>query len=122
MRVVYIAGPFRGPNYWEQEQNIRRAETLAHDVWLLGAAALCPHANTRFYQGSAPDRVWLDGDIALMARCDAVLMTPDWERSTGARAEHEYARTHGIPVFYDLDSLRRWLADCAADDAGAAAV
>ena len=32
MKVGYIAGPFRGPNSWEIENNIRRAETLALEV------------------------------------------------------------------------------------------
>lgn len=109
MRVVYIAGPFRGPSAWDIEENIRRAERLALEVWRMGAAALCPHTNTRFFQGAADDSVWLDGDLELLARCDAVLMTPDWHRSSGARAEEEFARKRGIPVFYESDILQKWL-------------
>ena len=109
MKVVYVAGPFRGANSWEMEQNIRRAETLALDVWRMGAAVICPHTNTRFFQGAADDNVWLDGDLELLARCDAVLMTPDWERSSGARAEREFAADKDIRIFYDADSLKAWL-------------
>jgi nucleoside 2-deoxyribosyltransferase len=105
MKVIYIAGPFRGPNSWEIEQNIRRAEGFALNVWLLGAAALCPHTNTRFYQGAAPDRVWLEGDIEMLKRCDAVLAIPGWEKSKGATAEVEVASKAGIPVFYDLEGV-----------------
>lgn len=112
-KVVYVAGPFRGPDHWAIEQNIRRAETLALDVWKLGAAAICPHTNTRFYQGAAPDDVWLTGDLAILAKCDAILMTPDWQRSSGARAEYEFAVTQGIPTFDTLDGLREWLDDSA---------
>lgn len=117
-KVVYVAGPFRAMSKyceghwdaWEIEQNIRRAETLALGVWRTGkAAAICPHTNTRFYQGAAPDDVWLDGDIALLAKCDAVLMTSDWTRSSGAKAEHEFAKEHGIPTFYSLADLSEWL-------------
>ena len=71
-KLIYVAGPFRAPNSWEMEQNIRRAEALALEVWKLGLPAICPHANTRFYQGAAPDEVWLEGDIEIMRRCDAV--------------------------------------------------
>src|SRR3990167_526080 len=110
MKVIYIAGPFRGPNSWEIEQNIRRAEGLALEVWKAGAAAICPHANTRFYQGAAQDEVWLRGDLEILRRCDAVLMTPDWQQSTGAREEHEFARQHRIAIFYALDVLINWLA------------
>jgi nucleoside 2-deoxyribosyltransferase len=114
--VVYVAGPFRSTNddgtanQWQQEQNIRRAEALALDVWKAGFAAVCPHANTRFYQGSADDRIWLDGDLAILARCDAILMTPDWARSSGATAERAFAIAHGIPVLDSLDDLNAWRA------------
>lgn len=103
MKVVYVAGPFRGPNSWVIENNIRRAESLALDVWRAGAAALCPHANTRFFQGAAPDEVWLDGDLEMLRRCDAILMTKDWQRSSGATKEHEVAVAVSIPVFYAVD-------------------
>ena len=114
MKVVYIAGPFRGPSAWDIEENIRRAERLALEVWRMGAAGLCPHTNTRFFQNAAPDHVWLDGDLELLARCDAMVMTPDWERSSGARAEHDFAKARGIEVFYDADSLRTWLESAPA--------
>lgn len=109
MRVIYIAGPFRGPNSWEIEENIRRAERLALDVWRLGAAAVCPHTNTRFFQGAAADEVWLDGDLAILAKCDGILMTPDWQRSSGATAELRFAESRGLPVFLTLEDLTAWL-------------
>lgn len=116
MKVVYVAGPFRATNpdgtadQWRQEQNIRAAEALALEVWRLGAAAVCPHTNTRFYQGAAPDAVWLEGDLAILAKCDAVLMAQDWHRSSGARAERDFAIAGGIQVLYSLPDLVLWLA------------
>ena len=86
-----------------------RAMAVALEIWRMGAVALCPHANTMFFQSAADDSVWLDGDIELLNRCDAVVMTPDWERSAGARAERDHAVAEGIPVFYDLAALRAWL-------------
>lgn len=109
MKVVYVAGPFRGNSAWDIECNIRRAETLALEVWRLGAAALCPHTNTRFFQNAAPDEVWLKGDLELLKRCDAVVLTPDWIKSSGARAEVEFAEKLGIPVFHTLNHLEGWL-------------
>lgn len=113
MKVVYVAGPFRGPDHWAIAENIRNAERLALEVWRLGAACLCPHANTAHFQNAAPDDVWLDGDLEMLSRCDAVLMTPDWERSSGARAEHEFAKQRGIPAFYCVGSLARWVSRAA---------
>ena len=109
MQLIYIAGPFRAPTPYEQEQNIRSAEALALKVWKRGAACICPHTNTRFFQGAAPDAVWLDGDLEMVLRVDAVLMTPDWERSVGARAEREFALKHSVPVLYSLEELDQWL-------------
>ena len=109
MQLIYIAGPFRAPTPYEQEQNIRRAEALALEVWRRGAACICPHTNTRFFQGAVPDDVWLEGDLEMVFRVDAVLLTPDWERSTGATAERDYALRHAIPVLYSLEELDQWL-------------
>lgn len=111
MRVIYVAGPFRGPDHWAIAENIRNAERLALKVWQTGAVALCPHANTAHFQGAAPDAVWLDGDLELLRRCDAMILTDNWERSSGARTEHEFARQLGLPVFYHIDDLRVWLND-----------
>lgn len=106
MKLVYVAGPFRASTDWDRENNIRRAEALALEVWRLGYAALCPHCNTRFFDGAAPDNVWLLGDLEMLRRCDALITTPDWERSTGAKAEVKYAQDAGIPVFHTLEALQ----------------
>ena len=103
MKVIYIAGPFRGPTNWDIEKNIREAQTLALGVWRLGAVALCPHTNTGLcFQGVAPDEVWLDGDLELLRRCDAVLLHPRWRESSGARKEYELANAGDIPRFEPL--------------------
>lgn len=117
MKVIYVAGPFRAasescPGHQDMmkvQQNIMRAIELSLEVWKLGAAAVCPHANTMFFTGAAPDSVWLKGDIAIMLRCHAVLMTPDWERSSGARHERDVALERGLPVFDSLQELAAWL-------------
>ena len=118
MKVIYIAGPFRATNQatgksdaWGVQQNVMRAMGLALEVWKLGHAAMCPHSNTMFFQDAdgCEDRVWLDGDLELLARCDAVLLTPDWARSSGARAEKHFAQERGMPVFQLLGDLKAWL-------------
>ncbi len=100
MKVVYIAGPFRAENAWEVEQNIRRAEELSLELWREGIAAICPHTNTRFFQGAAPDDVWLAGYLEVLRRCDAVLTVDEWTHSAGAQAEVEEAQRCGVKVFF----------------------
>jgi len=107
---IYIAGPFRDDSAWEVESNIRRAESLALEVWRIGnVAVLCPHANTRFFPGALPDEVWLSGDLEMLRRSDAVMLTPDWKRSSGATKAVEFAHTYNIPVFESLERLKLWL-------------
>jgi nucleoside 2-deoxyribosyltransferase len=109
MKVVYCAGPFRGPNHFVIAENIRRAERVALAVWQLGAACLCPHTNTMHFQGAAPDAVWLEGDLEMLRRCDALITVDGWFQSEGARAEVDYASSHQIPVFHDIMTLAIWL-------------
>lgn len=109
MKVIYVAGPYRANDNWEIEQNIRRAEALSLEVWRMGCACICPHANTRFFQGAAPDKVWLDGDLEILKRCDAILLTPDWMLSSGAKAEYQFALDHGITIMYCLLDLNDYL-------------
>ena len=118
MKVVYVAGPFRGPHAWAIEQNIRRAEEAALEVWRLGAACICPHANTRFYQHVLPDDVFLDGDLAILQRCDAILMLPQWEKSIGAQEERREAIRCQTQVFYSLPDLAEWLTREQEEEAG----
>lgn len=105
MKVVYVAGPFRAPTPWEQEQNVRRAEEASLRVWKAGLVAICPHTQTRFFQNSAPDQYWLEGTLEMMRRCDAVLVLPGYEKSVGTLGEITEATLLGIPVFYNIDAL-----------------
>jgi hypothetical protein len=109
MRIIYIAGPFRGPTAWDVECNVRRAEELAFEVFQLGAMPLTPHANTRFFHGQGPDQFWLDGTLELLRRCDAVILTDDWRRSAGARGERAEAERLGMAVFENVRELAVWL-------------
>ena len=109
MKLIYVAGPYRAPTEWGLVQNIRNAEALALEVWKLGAACICPHKNTAFLGGVCEDRVWLEGDLEMLRRCDAVVCTSDWQRSEGARNEVVEAHRLNIPVFETTAALGNWL-------------
>jgi hypothetical protein len=110
VKLVYVAGPFRGPSHWAIAQNVRNAEAAALEVWRMGAACLCPHANTAHFQDAAPDHIWLRGDLEMLRRCDAILMLPTWRQSAGAVTEHDWAVRHEMPILYSLGELKDWLA------------
>jgi len=110
-KIIYIAGPFRGPTHWAITQNIRAAEYYALEVWKMGGIALCPHLNTRNFQGELPDEAWLEGDLVMLEKCDAVLMCPNSINSAGATAERQHADRKGIPVFEvsTMNDLQRFI-------------
>ena len=112
MKVIYIAGRYRDERgEYYVRCNIRDAERAALCVWKFGGVALCPHKNTAGFGGAwgMPDRIWLDGDLELIRRCDAVWMIPGWQSSSGARGEKEFAESLGIPVFTDQGDVLEYL-------------
>ncbi len=111
MKIVYIAGPFRGKTTWQVEQNVRHAETVGLEVARMGAMPMIPHTNTRFFDGELPDEFWLKGTLALLERCDAIVMVGQWQLSTGAMGELTWATEHNLPHFYEhhMDALSAWI-------------
>jgi hypothetical protein len=105
IEVVYVAGPYRAATPSGIVANIRRAEAIAVELWKRGYAVICPHLNTALMDGLAPDYVWLKGDLKIMERCDAVVVVPGWEKSSGTRAEITHANELNIPVRVWHDGL-----------------
>lgn len=109
MFVVYVAGPFRaGTNYYQQEQNIRAAESVGLEIAKAGMVPLIPHTMYRFFQGALPDAFWLEGTLRLVRQCQALVLVGSYMSSLGARAEKAEAEKYGIPVFDTLDMLCKW--------------
>ncbi len=101
--LLYIAGPYSDPDPIHGiEQNVSRASAIALEAWRAGWVAVCPHKNTYpfHYCTDIPESVWLEGDIELLKRCDAILMIPGWHRSKGAGNEQRVAQRAGIMIFY----------------------
>lgn len=109
--LVYIAGPFSGKDRNEVHANIHRAELLGLKVAELGAYPIIPHANTSLpaFEAVQPYTFWIEATGELLERCDAVLFTDDWERSSGARGENKLAINAGLPRFFHLADLAEWL-------------
>jgi hypothetical protein len=113
MHLIYVAGPFRGSTPWATERNVRIAEAMALEVWRLPAAALCPHANTRYFDGLETPELWINGTLEMLRRCDAMLVVGlygvDGGESQGTKGEIEAAKRWRIPVFHNIAELKEWL-------------
>jgi len=109
MKIIYVAGPFRGATTWDVERNVRSAEEIGYEVFKCGAMPLIPHANTRFFHGQGTDQFWLDGTLELARRCDGLILAPRWELSSGARGERKAVLDRGAPVFESAAELAAWM-------------
>jgi len=111
LRVIYIAGPYRSKTEYGVRTNIRNAEQHALFVWANGGVALCPQKNTAGFGGAIgnSEHIWLDGDLELIRRCDAVYIIPGWEESKGTKAEIDFAHNIGIPVLESRDDVLKFL-------------
>lgn len=110
MKAIYIAGAYTAPNAWEREQNIRRAEAAALQLWQAGVPAICVHAIARHFYGAVAEADAIAIDFAILERCDAVLLTEGWAESAGTKAEIERARELGMEVWSvaRIDDLIAW--------------
>lgn len=121
MKLIYIAGPYRPYTnahgaLVDTAHNISIAEmTAVHLVDALGHLGLfpvVPHLNTRDFENQVKknhDQYFLDGTMAMLERCDAVLLTmPNADVvSVGTKAEVHRAYQLGIQVYRSFDALRR---------------
>lgn len=112
--IVYIAGPYRG----DVQKNIASARKVAKEVWESGNVALCPHLNTAHFEldCSCCDQIYINGDLDLLARCDAIVMCPGWEQSKGSLGEHAYASERGIPIYIYPDMPDKHVTEKRAPD------
>lgn len=100
--LIYTAGPYSADTTEGIAQNIAAAREAAIKLWDAGHVALCPHLNTaHFEQDSiATYGQYIDGDLNMLARCDAILMLEGWEKSKGASLEWDYASELHMPIYY----------------------
>lgn len=101
MKVIYVAGGYRANTEWGLIENIRKAESSAIKLWQKGWAVICHHKNTAHFGGLCSDEVWLEGDLEILKRCDAIYMVSGWQKSKGATRELQLAKQIGLEVIYE---------------------
>ena len=101
--LVYLAGPIRPKDGKTMEQNVAEAKEVALSLWQAGYTVICPHANTdlpiSLADKAAEENVWLNGDLEILARCNALIVLPNWRGSKGTEGELSFANKRGIPVY-----------------------
>jgi hypothetical protein len=110
VKVLYISGPFSHPDPVHGiPKNILLASEAALLAWREGWAALCPHKNCAGFDAATgiPYDTWIQGDLELLRRSDAICMVGRWTESRGACLEYRLAREIGLPVYRHVaDEIR----------------
>lgn len=98
-KVIYLSHPYRSATEWGVWCNIQSAHTYAKQLWRKGWAVISPVSNTAFMGDTDDFDVWMSGDLEILSRCDAIAMSPGWERSEGCRMEYSKAVELGMAVY-----------------------
>lgn len=94
MPRLYIAGPMTGHDGLNFPAfNAAAAKYRARGCFVLNPAELVPE------QGTPWDEC-MRKDIAALVTCEEIVMLPGWQRSKGARLEHEIAIGLGMSIIY----------------------
>jgi len=130
--VVYVAGKFRGPKLADVDRNISFASMFVAPIAEAGAMPvtvhLCEGVRAHDIHQENNGQWWVDATLEVLRRCDALVVIPGWQDSSGTLGEIREAFRLGIPVFEatwagftDMNSLPRpdssdtWLQLAQAD-------
>lgn len=101
MLIVYIAHPYRSKTVDGIAENIWKARKVAKKWWKAGYAVFSPCVNSMFMDGIIPDEQFIHADLAILAKCDLLVMSKGWKKSRGCCAELDFAKEMGIKVMYE---------------------
>ncbi len=99
--LLYIAGPISSPDPVQMLTNIRNGIEAGKKMMQQGYAVCIPHLDYSVFivGGKSPSLEEIrENSLALMCRCDVVVLLRGWEDSKGCLAEVEEARQRGMKV------------------------
>ena len=101
-KVIYISAPY---TLGDTAENVRNACLAGDEILRKGHIAFVPHLMHLWHLISPkPHQDWIDIDLALLPRMDALLRLPG--ESYGADREVLLAKALNIPVFYSLADIK----------------
>lgn len=108
MKIIFIAGPFRGDGRKEtKEKNIEVARQFVHKFIKNKIPFYSPHLNIDqeiASLGITESVLAFDLNTEMLNRCEALAVLPNWEQSSGTIAEVDEAKAKLLPIFYLSDS------------------
>ena len=105
MKVIYVAGRYRAETDNGVWENINHARTEARKLWYKGWAVICPHMNTAFMGGDNDELMFIEGDLEIVRRCDAIYMLDGAHLSLGATEELKLAIELGLKKYFECEGV-----------------
>lgn len=102
MKVIYVCSPYRGGTPEEIQRNVDYAVELTKEALFAGYYPITPHLYiTACLDDTKPDERMMGtgAALALLERCDAVMIGKRYGISEGMAAEITKATDIGIPTF-----------------------
>ncbi len=93
-KKIYISGKITGRPINEVLVKFKNAE---EKIRRFGFCPVSPLENGLPFEAEWPDQ--MGKDVALLLRCDAIYMLPDWRKSEGAMIEFLIARQRRMRIF-----------------------
>ena len=103
MKLVFLAGPFRGDGSKEaQTDRIERALTWVRKMIEMEIPFYSPHllSNETRKFGAQKQTFTIGVQNTILDRCDVLAVIPGWQDSSGTKDEIKSAKERGIPVVY----------------------
>ena len=101
--LIYVAGAYAG----DVASNITKAEQVSIALIRNGWHVFTPHKNTSGYEKyeDLTKSTWLDMDLNILSRCDAMYVMDNWRGSSGTMGEIAFAQRIRLPIFWEDDLL-----------------
>jgi len=104
IKRVYVAGPFNAGNVMDVLNNMREGISICAGLMEMGMSPFCPWADHLFQLQENGKYLKIEDyyrySIDWLEVSDAMLVLPGYKTSKGTLAEIEFAKKHGIPIYY----------------------
>lgn len=101
-KLVYVIGAYSANDKNTIADHINEAENISIDLIRAGYHVITPHKNTAGYENYEDDKLtyqtWIDMDLNILSRCDAIFIMDNAKESKGSKIEIEFARKNNIPM------------------------
>lgn len=102
-KLLYVAGAYSGDTI----ENIKKAEEVSINLIRNGFHVVTPHKNTSGYEKYEEEnityRTWIDMDLDILSRCNAIYVMRNSQNSNGTQQEIEHAKKLNMPIIYEKD-------------------